>query len=169
MRGVHGDHHLDEPACKGSSPHARGPRIQNKSSKPLVRIIPACAGSTLQSKRPDRPQEDHPRMRGVHLVVCCPPSLSLGSSPHARGPLDAFHDAPVTIRIIPACAGSTCSVSLPPLSIKDHPRMRGVHTPMPPELPPDPGSSPHARGPLAYACSKTCTDRIIPACAGSTF
>ena len=46
MRGVH----FLPPHCiqgiPGSSPHARGPLIDNNSIDLVLRIIPACAGST---------------------------------------------------------------------------------------------------------------------------
>ena len=47
--------------------------------------------------------------------------------------------------------------------------MRGVHTTIPPVNQPRTGSSPHARGPLVMALKKFPQERIIPACAGSTF
>ena len=50
---------------------------------------------------------DHPRMRGEH--DCVPEDLPLdsGSSPHARGTLDADGAVVAGVGIIPACAGNT--------------------------------------------------------------
>ena len=132
----------------GSSPHARGaperrtrgmkeqrdhPRMRgehayySRSPTEAPGIIPACAGSTMPAS--------------------AAPSLSMGSSPHARG--------------------APWQLTLGVLASRDHPRMRGEHpsgVAGPPALagiipacagstgetrriPPNPaGSSPHARG-----------------------
>ena len=175
----------------GSSPHARGaPRVSRPSScggkdhprmrgehkrlqinrKKVLRIIPACAGSTrtraprdssVSGSSPhargardfDNLEEptcwDHPRMRGEH-----PPRAEA----RAQG-----------VGIIPACAGSTGareshsqgSTGSSPhargarsdsnaifIRNRDHPRMRGEHV-----------EGLHGRALL---------EGIIPACAGST-
>ena len=240
-------------SARGSSPHARGARNVKSASSisawdhPRMRgehplatlynghvlgIIPACAGSTqmnglagrhvmgssphARGARPTtaksaRSWRDHPRMRGEHQV-------QLLAHLHVVG-------------IIPACAGSTMSMSVRRVCIegssphargarpspsssastpRDHPRMRGEHLPgphpaghargiipacagstggMPAIVPPETGSSPHARGALgsqrrtrAWAGDHPRMrgehdgreDRprrgagIIPACAGST-
>ena len=86
MRGVH---RLFPGRCGdrwGSSPHARGPLLPAVFPPEPLRIIPACAGSTLPTRCPLYMSKDHPRMRGVHLTVEGLFSIVLGSSPHARGP-----------------------------------------------------------------------------------
>ena len=184
--------HVDGPCRTGSSPHARGalglaiagvsaamdhPRMRGEHdvlqpgrSRPLG-IIPACAGSTAleivaeirdygsspHARGAPRPRtsratspRDHPRMRGEHPEVPRHPAGAGGG-------------------IIPACAGSTCSVvtvcfitegSSPHArgaqaserqhteDARDHPRMRGEHRPVIQAVLPAVG--------------------IIPACAGST-
>ena len=46
MRGVHRDTVVNGLPYLGSSPHARGPPDTLPPSGPIIRIIPACAGST---------------------------------------------------------------------------------------------------------------------------
>ena len=50
-----------------------------------------------------------------------------GSSPHARGALDAATLDRFTRGIIPACAGSTSTPFRRRSKSWDHPRMRGEH------------------------------------------
>ena len=66
MRGVHYPFNKNRIECKGSSPHARGPRSIPISIRNAHGIIPACAGSTDGQLNLIESQEDHPRMRGVH-------------------------------------------------------------------------------------------------------
>ena len=70
--------------------------------------------------------------------------------------------------IIPACAGSTQSVSAARFRPRDHPRMRGEHGTEVKEQGGRKGSSPHARGALEFTTSELEGTGIIPACAGST-
>ena len=107
-------------------------------------------------------------MRGVHLAWLEMMLESLGSSPHARGPLATTKRRRMRLRIIPACAGSTDFSSAIHCGNEDHPRMRGVHQLVAPSRTGRPGSSPHARGPPGSQSTFTLQLRIIPACAGST-
>ena len=66
-------------------------------------------------------------MRGVHLFLRQKLLCKLGSSPHARGPLDGAINKDSQFRIIPACAGSTAMALAKDTQGRDHPRMRGVH------------------------------------------
>ena len=148
MRGVHlVGIHL-HPLAVGSSPHARGPLRGAFIFLSFHRIIPACAGSTALEVDSSEQAGDHPRMRGVHFNVPPITTLSLGSSPHARGPRSNKPFMRWTKRIIPACAGSTQIHARKHPFQKDHPRMRGVHSPDAALFPLVVGSSPHARGPL---------------------
>ena len=112
--------------------------------------------------------QDHPRLRGEHLVpigraLSCP-----GSSPLARGARrEAKHKARC-IGIIPACAGSTGSPPPSDRSWGDHPRLRGEHVMYHDCNVALPGSSPLARGAQFRRARKRCDAGIIPACAGST-
>ncbi len=147
MRGVHKNPLTLPDSALGSSPHARGPLITFMISLLLVRIIPACAGSTERQRRGEMMKKDHPRMRGVHVVDAATDGTSTGSSPHARGPLIYGKKWEAVARIIPACAGSTPVPLFREWLIKDHPRMRGVHHSPILALFILIGSSPHARGP----------------------
>ena len=131
-------------------------------------IIPACAGSTKDGREEASTPRDHPRMRGEHPTVGSATWKSQGSSPHARGAHLLVTHRSYADGIIPACAGSTRGLAVPPLANRDHPRMRGEHPVHRAGPVCHQGSSPHARGARkATAISRT-SRRIIPACAGST-
>ena len=134
MRGVHFAIRTLVSLSSGSSPHARGPRGFRDFKNSYLGIIPACAGST-DVTRPRRTwKRDHPRMRGVHEIGDFDTLLYEGSSPHARGPRLKLRMEPSSMRIIPACAGSTWSSLQNIVRFKDHPRMRGVHTKKMPKI-----------------------------------
>ena len=151
MRGEHTT--CREPLRRswGSSPHARGAR--RTASLLFLRrgIIPACAGSTCRGGSTQTQAWDHPRMRGEHAGVWTHANKLVGSSPHARGALEDEDADFWGIGIIPACAGSTSAQFLQPRPPRDHPRMRGEHSPPLLESAPGTGSSPHARGALTPA------------------
>jgi len=54
-------------------------------------------------------KEDHPRMRGEKSVAMWRRRLASGSSPHARGKEGGIDVVKAVVRIIPACAGKSCS------------------------------------------------------------
>ena len=70
---------------QGSSPHVRGALAERSAKLGVHGIIPACAGSTVESVRSTAPRRDHPRMCGEHPDR--PPVWKelQGSSPHVRG------------------------------------------------------------------------------------
>ena len=107
-------------------------------------------------------------MRGEHVSSATAFGKIRGSSPHARGARISVVQQVATAGIIPACAGSTCSMRFPPAASRDHPRMRGEHTAAPFWMPDMRGSSPHARGALTNEVDYQGKKGIIPACAGST-
>ncbi|KFI48492.1 hypothetical protein BBOU_0621 [Bifidobacterium boum] len=152
----------------GSSPHARGTRLDGAAGDGDAGIIPACAGNTkaTRSQRPTR--RDHPRMRGEHDACPGMSDLDWGSSPHARGTRRLSVWRPGRVGIIPACAGNTGGRDDGQGAGWDHPRMRGEHGQAQDGRGARPGSSPHARGTLSDAQSRCGSDRIIPACAGNT-
>ena len=115
-----------------------------------------------------RISQDHPRIRGEHLLRWIWPSVKYGSSPHTRGaraPLRRDHHPP---GIIPAYAGSTRTDSSPSHSLTDHPRIRGEHGTPRSKFPGGFGSSPHTRGAPSRRSMVKSAARIIPAYAGST-
>ena len=107
LRGEHFPRRCGSSSLSGSSPPARGARIDLLAGRSCDGIIPACAGSTGWKRISGRPRRDHPRLRGEHHFTRAPDSPCRGSSPPARGaPNRRSIDAAAT-GIIPACAGST--------------------------------------------------------------
>ena len=146
---MHGEHPLQlfgSKLCLGSSPHARGALRAFGYLWGGSGIIPACAGSTLPQCAHSRARRDHPRMRGEHSAPRLPLSVTLGSSPHARGALPLAEPLLPHCGIIPACAGSTSDRRKWWPQCRDHPRMRGEHEALFPSRSRPQGSSPHARG-----------------------
>ena len=169
MRGEHDDLAWSPEKPRGSSPHARGAQTQKAVPLRSIRIIPACAGSTESHPLRYREAWDHPRMRGEHNQTRQKVVMSVGSSPHARGALLPADAHLPREGIIPACAGSTAKRRQPGGGAGDHPRMRGEHTGLVTTCTSTGGSSPHARGAPFVRCLARLFDRIIPACAGSTW
>ena len=168
VRGEHRRRSSSSASVGGSSPRARGARVDLLAFDPPAGIIPACAGSTSGSSRPRFGPRDHPRVRGEHLPGSRPGHPRRGSSPRARG---ALRSGPLDVDaegIIPACAGSTTTEVSSQSHTSDHPRVRGEHHA--PRSAPGrpPGSSPRARGAQVCADPLPAEGGIIPACAGST-
>ena len=93
----------------GSSPLARGLRLNEAGVLGLRGIIPARAGFTRFARRRRIMTEDHPRSRGVYHAVPPNPRIMFGSSPLARGLLISAAGRPRPVGIIPARAGFTRS------------------------------------------------------------
>ena len=107
-------------------------------------------------------------MRGENNQTSTNQTSTDGSSPHARGkhhPPAKNHRAR---RLIPACAGKTAPDIRIPIRSPAHPRMRGENSDSSWESFSSSGSSPHARGKLAWLIASGPTLRLIPACAGKT-
>ena len=129
---------------------------------------PTRAGFTTPSTGRPWPLADHPRSRGVHLVMLSRSISSAGSSPLARGLLRHHRAGQDRLRIIPARAGFTQRWRSSSPGPWDHPRSRGVY-PMTTNA--DNvlgGSSPLARGLRLMTCLRCLCFRIIPARAGFT-
>ena len=107
-------------------------------------------------------------MRGEHPPFAQVAAIFPGSSPHARGALNAGGVLLGALGIIPACAGSTVQRTRPGRRRGDHPRMRGEHPRLRRGGGARWGSSPHARGARHLEMVKKLQFGIIPACAGST-
>ena len=83
-----GEHRVRDVSLRrreGSSPHVRGARDAVAVAAHVVRIIPACAGSTRASHAWKWRTRDHPRMCGEHRGYDVGQVDELGSSPHVRG------------------------------------------------------------------------------------
>ena len=168
MRGEHQTSGPRNLGPLGSSPHARGALDTLFSTCESQRIIPACAGSTRGLCLRYGSCRDHPRMRGEHEKMDTSIANQTGSSPHARGALSRAAPERARRGIIPACAGSTKARPRRWRCCRDHPRMRGEHSPAPRLCAGARGSSPHARGAPNVPINEGSSSGIIPACAGST-
>ena len=107
MRGEHVSENTNNYRFVGSSPHARGARLCDRATAEELRIIPACAGSTVRIPLKVSDWRDHPRMRGEHAWAAAVTACLQGSSPHARGAPGRPQEPEPADGIIPACAGST--------------------------------------------------------------
>ena len=106
-RGVYALRRRRLPGDAGSSPLARGLRVQHVPVPLAVRIIPARAGFTAITVSPYVLIPDHPRSRGVYSPESTPVQGKDGSSPLARGLRLTTRQRGVAERIIPARAGFT--------------------------------------------------------------
>ncbi len=153
---------------QGSSPLARGRRSNASTEYASRRIIPARAGSTANMPASNSTSKDHPRSRGVDILLSFNPGFPNGSSPLARGRLAIPDRRGRVERIIPARAGSTTGPRRPGRRRTDHPRSRGVDSLSQWPNPVPEGSSPLARGRRGERGRAGQSPRIIPARAGST-
>ncbi len=147
-RGEHRQFKLLARPGYGSSPLARGTRIQSKTSKIFNRFIPAGAGNTRCCWCRRRSSAVHPRWRGEHVFRLFAEADAYGSSPLARGTPASRRATALSCRFIPAGAGNTAIPAGWPV--------------------PAPGSSPLARG--THHLGKRWPEpvRFIPAGAGNT-
>ncbi len=152
----------------GSPPHTRGAPARASSGSRETRITPAYAGSTTGQRLSDHKTPDHPRIRGEHEKKTNQRPNRRGSPPHTRGALESAHGGPMTLRITPAYAGSTFISPVWLAPDRDHPRIRGEHTPAYIRWAMIPGSPPHTRGARYLTVRSRRGRRITPAYAGST-
>ena len=132
----------------GSSPLARGLRLNFPISHTSNRIIPARAGFTVRACVRRDSAEDHPRSRGVYVYGNSMVNKTIGSSPLARGLQNNENMGRQQHGIIPARAGFT------------RPDRTGN--------PGNQGSSPLARGLRKNPQDDAGSPGIIPARAGFT-
>ena len=154
---------------EGSSPRMRGARLGLFGDGVRLRIIPADAGSTINTLERAAIIKDHPRGCGEHGGGRGRPGIRLGSSPRMRGALDHHSVAMARIRIIPADAGSTLPVRRPGHDHGDHPRGCGEHKRAMLSQMMTEGSSPRMRGAQTKEKKIPWQAGIIPADAGSTW
>ena len=155
------------PIKHGSSPHARGTHLSRNHARIPSRFIPACAGNAVTDCVFCRVVTVHPRMRGERMRTWLKSTDKTGSSPHARGTQTDSPCNRCNSRFIPACAGNAGPSYSGGGDAAVHPRMRGERKPAPNHLPPQNGSSPHARGTQQPPETAVIDDRFIPACAGN--
>ena len=127
LRGEYQSKQTGSLSGGGSPPLARGiPMTQAVCAHP-IRITPACAGNTTDSKLEGRLHRDHPRLRGEYEESRGTDNGRLGSPPLARGIhlFRLWHG--YKHRITPACAGNTNRSGVHRISLRDHPRLRGEY------------------------------------------
>ncbi len=152
----------------GSSPLARGTLIPGAGLHLLARFIPAGAGNTISIQIRQSEYPVHPRWRGEHLRLATRVWVRTGSSPLARGTLQASTEEQRRGRFIPAGAGNTLIASPRSAGTPVHPRWRGEHSITATGRLAFVGSSPLARGTHYSALSMGGISRFIPAGAGNT-
>ena len=96
----------------------------------------------------------------------CALMLPRGSPPHVRGKVAPSFFRLYCLRITPACAGKSSSVSMCTRSPEDHPRMCGEKGVTSPDARLDRGSPPHVRGKGITVAGHIGNGRITPAYAG---
>ena len=130
----------------GSSPLARGTRNLRLVAMSSRRLIPARAGNTIGAGGGWQWRAAHPRSRGEHRPCRWIRSSTCGSSPLARGTLQAARCTHDSSRLIPARAGNTTKEVNMSCCMPAHPRSRGEHRGSKRCNCSAPGSSPLARG-----------------------
>ena len=153
---------------EGSSPRVRGAVAVVKQKFAGSGIIPACAGSSWPSSPSISATRDHPRVCGEQDAVAGSVSYGAGSSPRVRGAVPEGHRPRQGPGIIPACAGSSATISLPPLGVWDHPRVCGEQDAPDRARLGAKGSSPRVRGAGDFSHKGNSRIGIIPARAGSS-
>ena len=152
----------------GSSPLTRGRPARGLPMHHPRRLIPAHAGSTASTAGKKTAGRAHPRSRGVDRLPVLASTRRVGSSPLTRGRQCRTHGRTDQRGLIPAHAGSTCSLSSRLRWGAAHPRSRGVDCRDTAPAAGENGSSPLTRGrPLEPSVSVGVVG-LIPAHAGST-
>ena len=109
-------------------------------------ITPACAGKSIERGEYHGDDQDHPRVRGEKFHGLVKVGRGRGSPPRARGKGILRIFLLILLGITPACAGKSGVQAIRQRLHKDHPRMRGEKTVVPPSGRFVLGSPPHARG-----------------------
>ena len=111
----------------GSSPRVRGKLGGAHSVGALPRIIPARAGQTSRAAGSHAVSTDHPRACGANPAALLSLVAASGSSPRVRGKPERRSLSDGQLRIIPARAGQTASLSWSRVQSSDHPRACGAN------------------------------------------
>ena len=131
---------------RGSPPHTRGTHGGNEEEVKELGITPAYAGNTGNTNAEHNIREDHPRIRGEHLIHLRRDLYPLGSPPHTRGTQGFIFKRLFAPGITPAYAGNTEDIFIRTHYRRDHPRIRGEHRKACLYNTPYQGSPPHTRG-----------------------
>ena len=147
----------------GSSPLTRGKQPGQHGSASLLGLIPAHAGKTSSVSSGGAQVGAHPRSRGENMVARVGLLVSVGSSPLTRGKPCIVCSIAIWLGLIPAHAGKTQPIQLPPELHQAHPRSRGENGGCTTSSQRKAGSSPLTRGKLAGAVAVCEPVGLIPA------
>ena len=111
---------------------------------------------------------DHPRIRGEKCLLEKHKALGKGSPPHTRGKGELTKQAQRRHGITPAYAGKSQFSGGEPVSVRDHPRIRGEKYIWDAHIHAFAGSPPHTRGKGGGQEETVCGSGITPAYAGKS-
>ena len=151
-----------------SSPRVRGALDRTNPQAGQRRLIPACAGSTIMTVSMSDFVATHPRVCGEHPGWYPSAARIIDSSPRVRGAHPRIERRAGTVRLIPACAGSTDPLAAVGGWKATHPRVCGEHSASHGSRLGQRDSSPRVRGAHKEGDGLRFMIRLIPACAGST-
>ena len=112
-------------ALLGSLPRGRGKDDEQEATYFSGRITPAWAGKRLLSMLDCAAFWDHPRVGGEKGVARWMPSAIRGSPPRGRGKVVYLSVSIFSLRITPAWAGKSFSITARGRVRRDHPRVGG--------------------------------------------
>ena len=151
-----------------SPPRVRGARWRRRIRRSVLRLTPACAGSTRAAQLRLALGSTHPRVCGEHNGSSWTGRLMYDSPPRVRGARQAVSLEARVRRLTPACAGSThCRPGHEDASTT-HPRVCGEHGYSYTLRSRLVDSPPRVRGAPNIVAVANAVDRLTPACAGST-
>ena len=153
---------------QGSSPLTRGKHVQFCASIVSLRLIPAHAGKTCQSRLRRVGSTAHPCSRGENACGEAVTAVSVGSSPLTRGKPASPRSSRKKNGLIPTHAGKTPRRGQGHLQGAAHPRSREENMRTSIFMCSAGGSSPLTRGKHVDIETYSTTDRLIPAHAGKT-
>ena len=146
----------------------RGRRLRGPVICPLVGLIPAGAGQTLQASPLGNAQRAHPRGCGADWPPATAARAYGGSSPRVRGRRFLVLPGRVDHGLIPAGAGQTSWTPDTNPSHRAHPRGCGADPPTTSRARATHGSSPRVRGRPSPDTRARVIAGLIPAGAGQT-
>ena len=151
-----------------SPPQVRGKRAAEFRHGGKAGITPAGAGKTHSTFTDLLQKRDHPRRCGENRAFAKLITNIRGSPPQVRGKPTCARGGLDRVRITPADAGKTSSMSLTSTPAEDHPRGCGENTSCPCMGTSTLGSPPRMRGKQQGIKSPPEHCRITPADAGKT-
>ncbi len=152
---------------RGPSPRGRGAVGEAGGRGPLVRTIPARAGSSGTARCRRIPHGDHPRAGGEQGLARNAALVAEGPSPRGRGAAGGRQVQRHGQGTIPARAGSRWARCRGRGACRDHPRAGGEQVVRLADLHPSVGPSPRGRGAEVHADRPRLVPGTIPARAGS--